>query len=251
VISFGTTAVRFHLRGNTVDSLDVVDSAGKKSTIAAKQFFSSAPLSRLFYLLDAPEIGVYRAYADKLRYRGHITVNLIAEGGDLFPDQWIYVHSPDIKMARLANYNNFSKEMVLGKDETALGVEYFAFVEDTLWSASDEALGSLAIKELAQMGLAEEGKVRWVAVVREPEAYPVYFPGFNEPYQALRKKVDEITNLYSIGRAGMYKYNNQDHSLLSGILAARNYLKLPGSPYTLWDINTDDEYQEESARAHA
>lgn len=247
-IMMNTRAENFILKDGRIESVDIVDQSGNKTSVAAGQFFSSTSMTQLFHMLNSLDSKPYIAYADMLRYRAHITVNMLADGKYLFPDQWIYVHSPDFKMARLANYNNFSSAMVGNKNKTAISVEYFVFNGETLWNESDEFLGNLAMNELDAMGLIKKGSARRVGVVRESEAYPVYYDGFDEPYQLLKRKIDQFSNLYSIGRAGMYKYNNQDHSMLNGILAARNYLKLPGSPYILWDINTDDEYQEDAKR---
>ena len=247
-LMLNTKVERFNRKDSSIESIDIVGLAGNKVTVAAHQFFSCIPLPHFFNALNPPVVGLDTNYINKVRYRDHITVNVLVDGKKLFPDQWIYVHSPNLQMARLVNYNNFSKAMVAGKDKSALSVEYFVFKDETLWNESDEFLGNLAISELNAMGLIEKGRAKWVAVVRESEAYPSYHMGFEEPYQLLRREIGQFTNLYSIGRGGMYKYNNQDHSILSGMLAVRNYLKLPGTPYVLWDINVDDEYQEGSER---
>ena len=147
-------------------------------------------------------------------------------------------------MARVANYSNFSKAMTGAADKTALSVEYFAFQHEELWKRRDDELIELATEELAWSKLLSRHHVDGAWVVRERESYPTYYMGFQEPYEVLKNRVNEFQNLSAIGRGGMYKYNNQDHSTYSGILAARNYLKLPGSPYNLWKINIDAEYQE-------
>jgi len=152
------------------------------------------------------------------------------------------VHSPEVQIVKLANYNNFSKKMVENTNRTALGVGYFVFKNSGLWNEPDECLAQLAINELNKVGLARENEIEKSWVVRETETYPVYYLGFQEYYDLLKLRIDQFTNFYSIGRAGMHQHNNMDYSLKSGILAARNYLKLPGSPYVLWDINTDAKY---------
>ena len=182
--------------------------------------------------------------AEMLRYRDHITVDLLIGKKNIFSDQWIYIHSPDFQIARIANYKNFSKAMVKDANTTALSVEYFVFRPDNLWNRTDEFLIEMAVNELEKMRLIKRCECEKGWVVRERDAYPIYYLGFQDHYNLLKSRIDQFSNFYSIGRAGMHKYNNQDHSLLSGILAARNYLKLPNSPFKIWDINVDTEYQE-------
>jgi len=226
----------------------VVLDGDKECAIQARQFFSSIPITYFFKMLNPPEPETILKAADSLYFRGHITVNLLVDGDDLFPDQWIYIHSPEVQMARLANYNNFSKQMVGQKGRSALSVEYFVFQHEDLWQLEDEEILTQAIEELDRVKLVPRERVEQGWTVRETESYPTYYLGFQEPYQTLVKRIDEFENMYSIGRGGMYKYNNQDHSLLSGLLAARNYLQLPGSPYSLWNINIDAEYHESAER---
>lgn len=236
--------IRFNRQDNTVKSIDVLKGDGEEARINAKQFFSSVPLTHYFKMLNPAEPRQILDSAEMLRYRDHITVGLLIGRKEVFPDQWIYVHSPDVQIARISNYKNFSREMVKDENKTGLSVEYFAFMSDNLWNKTDESLSALAISDLEKMHLIRRGEVEGSWVIRETEAYPVYYLGFQDYYNLLKSRIDQFINFYSIGRAGMYKYNNQDHSLISGILAARNYLKLPGSPYALWDINVDAEYHE-------
>jgi len=238
----GSKANRFNRKNNLIESVDVAGERGEEVRIFAKQFFSSIPLKQLFSSFDPPAPAPVFQFTDKLMYRGHITVNLVVEKKELFPDQWMYIHSPEIKMARIANYNNFSNRMAPSKSITALSAEYFAFNDDFLWGMPDKDLFDLAIDELDRLGLLSGANVRPVGLAREPDAYPVYSMGFEGFYNRMSAITADFLNLYTIGRAGLHKYNNQDHSLLSGILAARNYLKSPGSPYDLWRINTDREY---------
>ena len=234
----------FNRKDNEVVSIDVMTGDGRKSRIAAKQFFNSIPLTHFIKLLDpAAPREVLRA-AESLYYRDHITVNLLVDKTNIFPDQWIYVHSPDVQMARLANYNNFSTKMTKSPLHTGLSVEYFVFQHQPLWRQPDEAIIRLAIDELQHMRLAKGATVLQSWVVRETESYPTYYLGFQAPYQVIRSYLDRFRNVYPIGRGGLYKYNNQDHSAFSGILAARNFLKATPEPYNLWNINIDAEYVE-------
>ncbi len=250
-IILGTRVKGIHRKGNEISSIDVINGDGSITEICAKQYFSSIPLTQFFKILEpSPAAGVLTAVS-ALYYREHITVNLLVGRDDLFPDQWIYLHSPDVLMARVANYNNFSRAMVQFKPKSALSVEYFAFQHEDLWKKPDKELVELAVDELVFLGLLEKNVVENAWVVRETESYPTYFMGFAEPYNQLKCELDRLENLYPIGRGGMYKYNNQDHSAMTGILAARNYLRLPGAPYNLWDINVDAEYHEGGKRAPA
>ena len=235
---------RFNIAKNKINSIAVVDPAGKEIGISAKHFFSSIPLAHFFKMLSPSDSDEINRAADKLKYRDHVTVNLLVNKRDIFSDQWIYVHAPELKIARVVNFNNFSEAMVENSNKTALSAEFFLFKGAGLWNESDEALAHLAIGDLDKMGILTEGDVEKTWVMRETEVYPVYYIGFQENYDLLKSRIDMISNLYSIGRGGMHKYNNMDHSLMSGILAARNYLGIPDSPYVLWNIDTDSEYLE-------
>jgi protoporphyrinogen oxidase len=240
----GAHIVSVRHANDRIASVDVRRGDGTHVTIHANHFFSSLPITHFVRMLDPEDSKKTMKAAEALYYREHITVNLLVSGRNPFPDQWIYVHSPEVQMARIANYNNFSKAMTRDADTTALSVEYFAFQHEALWEQPDDALIELASQELAWSKLLSRGQVEGAWVVRERESYPTYYLGFREPYEILKNRMNEFQNLSAIGRGGMYKYNNQDHSTYSGILAARNYLKLPGSPYDLWKINIDAEYQE-------
>ncbi|MCM8794448.1 MAG: FAD-dependent oxidoreductase [Candidatus Omnitrophica bacterium] len=238
----------FLQEGDRIACVEVHPTEGEPIRISAKQFFNSIPITHFFKMLQPAPSEEVRKAAEALYYREHITVDLLVDGDDLFPDQWIYVHSPDVGVARLANYNNFSKAMVGRKGKSALSVEYFTFQHEDLWKMPDEELKALAVEEIHRMGLVAKERVEQAWVVRETESYPTYYLGFQEPYNRLKNALDQFSNLHPIGRGGLYKYNNQDHSTYSGILAARNYLQLPGSPYNLWNINIDAEYLEAGKR---
>ncbi len=247
-VVLNTRIVGINRQENRITSIDLCGPDGRRYQITAQQYFTSIPITHFVKMLHPHPSEIVMRSADALYYREHITVDLLVNGTQLFPDQWIYVHSPDVQMARVANYNNFSTEMVNQKNTTALSVEYFVFQHESLWKKPDPELIELAIDEMCYMGLLSRENVEQAWVVRETESYPTYYIGFKEPYDILRNAIDTFTNLYPIGRGGMYKYNNQDHSTMSGILAARNYLKLPGTPYSLWDINIDAEYHESAQR---
>jgi len=247
----GASVVSINRSGDRIASVDVRSGAGAPVRIQANHFFSSIPMTHFVRMLDPPESEKALKAAEALYYREHVTVDLLVSGRSPFPDQWIYVHSPDVQMARIANYNNFSAAMTGAPDRTALSIEYFTFQHEELWKRPDRELVELAGEELARLKLLSPGQIEGAWVVRESESYPTYYMGFQEPYEILKRRINELQHLSAIGRGGMYKYNNQDHSAYSGLLAARNYLKLPGSPYNLWNINIDAEYLESAERPGA
>mgnify|MGYP001765811290 CR=1 FL=1 len=207
----------------------------------ADAFIVSMPLREVVLGMRPRMSEAVEAAARALQYRDFITVALIVRGEQLFPDNWIYVHDPDVHVARVQNFNNWSRAMVPEAGVTCLGLEYFCTAGDALWERSDAALAELASREAVQIGLVPAGAVRDARVVRMEKAYPVYDRGYAERVQVIREALAGIENLQSVGRNGMHKYNNQDHSMLTGLLAARN---LNLGAFNLWNVNTDAQYQE-------
>ncbi len=183
-----------------------------------------------------------RAAASGLRYRDFLVVALILETENLFPDNWIYIHTPGVKVGRIQNFNNWSAAMVPEPGRTCLGLEYFCFEGDGLWAASDDELVALASRELEQLGLVPPGLVRDGTVIRMPKAYPIYDAAYREHLDVVRSWIDPIANLHTVGRNGMHKYNNQDHSMLTAMMAIWN---MHGARHDIWAVNTDFEYHEE------
>ncbi|MGE0451501.1 MAG: FAD-dependent oxidoreductase, partial [Vicinamibacterales bacterium] len=203
---------------------------------------STMPLRELIRALSpAPPAHVLEA-ADRLRYRDFFTVALIIDQPDLFPDNWIYVHDPAVKLGRIQNFKNWSPDLVPNPQQTCLGLEYFCFEGDGLWTMSDKELVELGRRELAAIRLADPSKVVDGAVVRQPKAYPIYDEGFMQALDVVREYLITFDNLQVAGRNGMHKYNNQDHSMVTAILAARNIL---GASHNVWDVNSDEDYHEE------
>ncbi|MGH7110506.1 MAG: NAD(P)/FAD-dependent oxidoreductase [Stellaceae bacterium] len=209
--------------------------------ISGDFFLSSAPLTDLVLQLDPPPPDEILAAARSLRYRNHIGVNLLASGAPPFPDNWIYVHSPDIRMARVADYVNFSKEMATDSNFHPLTVEYFCFSEDDIWKKNDDELFDLAIAELRQMGIVE-GRISGSFVVRSEKAYPVIEIGYQEKIETIKTYITQFENLLPIGRSGMFKYNNQDHAIATGLYAARTALGI--GKFDPWKVNIDGIYHE-------
>ena len=166
----------------------------------------------------------------------------MVDAPDLFPDTWIYIHEPHVKLGRIQNFKNWSPDMTPDPAKSCLGLEYFCFEGDELWNAPDEELIELGKRELAELGLIGSAAVLDGAVVRMPKAYPVYDAGYTEALAATRTFLETLPNLQLTGRNGMHRYNNQDHSMLTAMLAVRNLL---GANHDLWQVNVDQEYHEQ------
>ena len=210
--------------------------------IEGDHFISTMPLRNLARALDPLPPADIRAAGEGLNYRDFLTVALMLESENLFPDNWIYIHTPGVKVGRIQNFNNWSRDMVPRPGMTCLGMEYFCFEGDGLWTSKDADLIALASKELAALGLADPSNVRDGCVVRMPKAYPVYDSTYAEHLAMLRSFIDPIPNLHTVGRNGMHKYNNQDHSMFTAMMAVAN---MRGASHDVWAVNTDFEYHEE------
>ncbi len=180
--------------------------------------------------------------AEGLAYRDFVVVALMLKAENLFPDNWIYIHTPGVKVGRIQNFNNWSQAMVPEPGTTCLGLEYFCFKGDGLWESRDEDLVALAKKELGELGLVDTSTVFDGAVIRMPKAYPIYDSAYRGHLDRVRAFVDPIPNLHTVGRNGMHKYNNQDHSMLTAMMAVWN---MQGARHDIWAVNTDFEYHEE------
>jgi len=183
-----------------------------------------------------------RAAGEGLRYRDFLVVALIFDQKDLFPDNWIYIHSAGVKVGRIQNFGNWSPYLLDDREKSCLGLEYFCFEGDGLWESPDEDLISLARKEIGVLGLADPDLVTDGTVVRMPKAYPIYDADYRKHVDGVRESIDPIRNLHPVGRNGMHKYNNQDHSMLTSMMTVWNML---GASHDIWSVNTDFEYHEE------
>ncbi|MEO8073075.1 MAG: NAD(P)/FAD-dependent oxidoreductase [Acidobacteriota bacterium] len=214
----------------------------KSEIIEGTDFISSMPMRELIRKLDPEPPADIKKAADDLGYRDFLTVSLIIKGADLFQDNWIYIHDSAVKVGRIQNFKNWSPKMVADPDKTCLGLEYFCFEGDGLWTMADEDLIKLAIKELAMLDLVKPEDVEDGAVVRMPKAYPVYDSIYSEAVNTIRGFLTDLPNMHLVGRNGMHKYNNQDHSMLTAMLAVKNIL---GANYDVWEVNVENEYHEE------
>ncbi len=208
----------------------------------AEHFISTMPVRSLVRAMEPAPPRVVRESGEGLRYRDFLLVALILEQEDLFPDNWIYIHTPGVRVGRIQNFNNWSRAMVPGRGRTCLGMEYFCFKGDELWNTPDESLIALATKELGALELTDPELVVDGSVVRMPKAYPIYDSVYRGHLDRVRGHIDAIPNLHPVGRNGMHKYNNQDHSMLTAMMVVWN---MQGAAYDVWGVNTDFEYHEE------
>ncbi len=225
------------------DDRGITVSAGGASWRAA-QVISTLPIRNLVAMLSPRVPEVVLTAASDLNYRDFIVVALMLKRSHLFPDNWIYVHDPAVHVGRIQNYANWSPEMTPDPTMTCLGLEYFCHEGDGIWNRTDADLIALARRELAHLGLADAESITDGAVIRAPKAYPVYDAGYRERLDTIRKFLLLIPNLHLAGRNGLHRYNNQDHSMLTGILAARN---IAGASYDLWNLAIDSGYLEEGS----
>jgi protoporphyrinogen oxidase len=180
--------------------------------------------------------------ADGLRYRDFLTVALVVDGEDLFPDNWIYIHEPGVQVGRIQNFRSWSPWMVPDPTKACVGMEYFCFAGDDLWSMKDDDLVELAAGELERLRLAPRSKVERGYAIRVPKAYPIYDADYADRVQAIRAWLDEIENLQQVGRNGLHRYNNSDHSMLTAMRAVDNLLT--GAHHDIWAVNAESVYHE-------
>jgi len=221
----------------------IADGPDGKVRVDADHVISSTDVRALVRALGDAAPQSAREAAEGLRYRDFLVVALILEGENLFPDNWIYVHTPGVKVGRIQNFNNWSIEMVPDAGHTCLGLEYFCFEGDGMWTSSDAELIANAGRELKALGLASAAKIVDATVVRMPKAYPIYDARYRAHLDGVRAYIDRVPNLHTIGRNGMHKYNNQDHSMYTAMSTLENMLGT--HKHDVWAVNTDFEYHEE------
>ena len=233
--------------GMRVTGVGTTGPDGRETHLEARDVISSMPITEFIAKLDPPAPVEVRDAAAKLTYRDFLTVGLIIDAPELFPDNWIYIHDPKVKVGRIQNFKNWSPDMVPDATKTSLGLEYFCNEGDDLWTMPDEALVALATREVEALGLAPAGSVRDGCVFRVPKSYPVYDSGYKDALATVRNYVDGFENFQTVGRNGLHRYNNQDHAMLTGLYAVHNLLA-GEQIHDLWDINVDQDYHEEAAR---
>lgn len=240
-VTTGVRVVAVHHSGGKAVEITVTDAAGERR-VPADHFISSMPLSTLVAAMDPPAPPEVIAAADDLSYRDFVTVALVVPEEASFPDNWIYIHTPGVEVGRIQNFGSWSPFLV--KDgRTCLGLEYFCNEGDDLWTKPDDTLVKMATAELESLGLVRPGTVEAGYVVRMPKAYPVYDQTYQRGVATIRKWLAaEVPNVHPVGRNGMHRYNNQDHSMLTAMLTVENILD--GAGHDVWTVNVDAEYHE-------
>jgi len=235
-----------------VQSVEAIDSSGERKTFTGDYFFSTMPMRELMRSMNIAVPANVLEVSDGLQYRDFITVGLLADrlkveevGGGLLKDTWIYIQEPDVILGRLQIFNNWSPHLVSDPTKVWIGLEYFCYETDDLWKMQDEALKRFAIDEVVKIGILEKAAdVSDAHVVRVPKTYPAYFGTYNR-FDELKAYINTIDNLFLVGRNGMHKYNNQDHSMLTAMNVVDGLVEGKVDKTALWEINTEQEYHEE------
>ena len=234
-----------------VASIEAINEQGERQTFAGDYFFSTMPMRELIRAMKIPVPANVLEVSDGLQYRDFITVGLLADrlkvkepDGGLLKDTWIYIQEPDVTLGRLQIFNNWSPYLVSDPTKVWIGLEYFCYDTDDLWKMPDDDLKQFAIAEVAKIGILEAADVSDAHVVRVPKTYPAYFGTYSR-FDELKDFTNRIENLFLVGRNGMHKYNNQDHSMLTAMHAVDGIIAGHVDKQSLWEINTEQEYHEE------
>jgi protoporphyrinogen oxidase len=223
-------------------TVEVSRGDGAQETYTARHVVSSAPVRDLIRALSPTPISVF--HAGELRYRDFLTVVLIGRSSVELADNWVYIHDPSVSVGRVQNFRSWSPELIPDETSTSLGLEYFCFEGDGLWTASDDDLIKLAMKEIDQIGLMRPADIEDACVVRQAKAYPVYDDRYADNMTMVRRDLAlHFPTLHLVGRNGMHKYNNQDHAMMTGLLTALN-IEVGKPLYDVWRVNEDAEYTE-------
>jgi protoporphyrinogen oxidase len=240
-VELNSKVIRLLHDGSRVDAVEI-ECEGRLRIQPVSSVISTMALKNLIEGLGDRVPVTVQAASQQLKYRDFLTVALIIDTPEMFPDNWIYIHDPSVRVGRIQNFKNWSPEMVPDQSKTCLGLEYFCTVGDDLWSMADKDLIALGTRELEAIGLATHQKVEGGAIVRAPKAYPVYDESYEAALAVVRPYLDTFQNLLTVGRNGTHTYNNQDHSMVTAMLAVRNML---GAKHDLWNLDGKDEYLEE------
>ena len=241
--SFSSKVVKWkHDGAGKVLSIEILSNGTIEEVPIEEHLFSSMPLPHLIGAMDPAPPKEVLAAAKTLKFRSFLVVNVILDRESLFPDQWLYIHSPEVRLGRIQNYKNWSPAMVADMGKTSLGLEYFCYENDFLWDMDDIDLVNFAMKELEMTGVAHRKDLINGFVVRYKNAYPVYSLKYKRSKELIKRYLAGFSNLTTMGRSGLFRYDNSDHALLTGIYAAKNYLGQ--SEKDIWDINTEEQYLE-------
>lgn len=250
-----TRAEKLLVEGNRIVGVEAVsEDTGDRFTLPADYVFSTMPVKELIRKLDAPVPDSVREVSEGLVYRDFITVGLLVkrllinqrtpQGETLLKDNWIYIQEPDVRVGRLQIFNNWSPYLVADPSKVWLGMEYFCNEGDSIWNLSDKEMREFGVAELASLGFIQHGDVVDATVIRVPKTYPAYF-GTYDRFHEIRDYVDAFENLFLVGRNGMHRYNNQDHSMLTAMVSVDNILAGRLDKRNIWEVNTEEEYHEE------
>lgn len=244
--------------GWKVTALEAIDADGNRSVIEGDHFFSTAPVKEIMRSFDAPPPANVLEVSDGLVYRDFMTVGLLLRslaihdetplGKQLVADNWIYIQEPDVMLGRLQIFNNWSPFMVTDPSNVWVGLEYFCNESDDIWNLPDDAMAALAIEELRRIGIIDSTEVLDSTVLRMEKTYPAYF-GTYDRFAEIRAHVDRYHNLFLVGRNGMHRYNNQDHSMLTAMMAVDAIITGDTDKTALWEVNTEMDYHEEKDKA--
>lgn len=245
-----TKAVSLNVQGKTVTAVLIQGSDGKVQSVAGDLFFSTMPVPELIKALGPTVPQPVAHIAAGLQYRDFITVGLLLrklkitnKSNQITSDNWIYIHEPDVKIGRLQIYNNWSPYLVRDSNTVWLGLEYFCTVGDTLWGKSDTDFMQFAIEELVRIGIIDQVDVLDSTIMRMPKAYPAYTGTYSQ-FDQIKQCTNQFENLFLLGRNGMHRYNNQDHSMLTAMVAVDNIMNGLTTKDNLWEVNSEDDYHE-------
>ena len=216
--------------------------AGGDSYTLPEAVISSLPLREVIRMMNPSAPPQVLDAANGLRYRDFLTVALVVDGEDLFPDNWIYIHEPGVRVGRIQNFRSWSPWMVPDPSKACVGMEYFCFAGDDLWTMSDDDLVALAADELERLRLSPKSKVERGYAIRVPKAYPIYDADYASRVEVIRGFLDGIENLQQVGRNGLHRYNNSDHSMLTAMRAVDNLVE--GADHDIWAVNAESVYHE-------
>ena len=256
-VRFNSPVVGLRHNGGRVLAAIVRDGDGGTREVSGEYFFSTMPVSQLIAGLRPQAPPEVRAVGEGLVYRDFMTVGLLLEriklGGGVdgrglarhVPDNWIYVQEQEVRVGRLQIFNNWSPYMVADPDTVWMGLEYFCNEGDEMWSMTDDRMTAFAAEELERIGVIDRGDVLDAVVIRQPKAYPAYFGSYDR-FDTVQRFTDGLANLYLVGRNGMHRYNNQDHSMLAAMVAVDNIINGVTTKDNVWQVNAESDYHEQS-----
>lgn len=257
-VTKNTVITKLHASGNEITGVTVLDTkTGKSRKITGDYFFSTMPVKELVGAIDGVTVPKnVREVANGLPYRDFITVGLLMKKlkisnnterktkNNVIPDNWIYIQEPDVKVGRLQIFNNWSPYLVKDSKNVWIGMEYFVSEGDELWEKADKDMATMGIDELSKIGIIDKADVLDSTVIRIKKTYPAYFGTYSR-FDEIRKFTDKFSNLFLVGRNGMHRYNNQDHSMLTAMTAVENIIEGRKDKDNIWDVNVEKEYHEE------